>query len=145
MRNSAHLKDKSEWDMSVRFAFLLIMCQGFDYQCLLSASQHCDRVFLSSCHFWKCDRNIGCRFCMMYRQILTLVIYIHCRKLMKSVSSCGSLSLLFMTKVILSCKVITALIVVLPSNGCCWIDSSAKISHRDVCVRVKKCRTCNAL
>ncbi len=35
----------------------------------------------------------------------------------------------------------TALTVVLPSNGCCWIDSSAKISHRYVCVRVKKCRT----
>jgi len=61
---------------------------------LMTGSSHC---------FWNFDGNSGCRFCVMFCLKLwadsSILIYIHHLELMKSVGSHGSLSLLFMTKV----------------------------------------------
>jgi hypothetical protein len=58
---------------------------------LLAMSQFLANIVTESFYFllWKCDRNSGRRFCM---------IYTHCRELKKSVGSHASLSLLFMLK-----------------------------------------------
>jgi hypothetical protein len=73
----------------------------------------------------KCDRNSGQRFyrmaCPDFGQIYyVLIIYTHCWELMESVGSHGSLSLLFMMKVMVwhvACKVMTAIAVVEISLG----------------------------
>ncbi len=78
----------------------------------------------SSHRFQKGNRNSGCRLCIMvcpsfWEDYYTL-IYTHCWELMNSVGSHGSLSLLFVMKVMVcpfvsdSHEVMTALIVVLP-------------------------------
>jgi hypothetical protein len=81
----------------------------------MSESSHC---------FWKGNRNSGCRLCIMvcpsFWKDYYMLIYTHCWELMNSVGSHGSLSLLFVMKVMVchfvsdSHEVMTALIVVLP-------------------------------
>jgi hypothetical protein len=59
-----------------------------------------------------------------------LLIYTHCQKLMNSVGSHGSLSVLFMMRVMVWCfvsnthKVMTAFIVMSPSRCCSWVFST---------------------
>jgi hypothetical protein len=76
----------------------------------------------TSSRFWKCKRNSGHRFWVDY-----FFTYLHPLLGADEVSrSHGSLSLLSMMKVMVwhfvgnSHKVMTALIVALPSNYCCW-------------------------
>jgi hypothetical protein len=85
-------------------------------------------IIKSSCCFWKCNRNSGHRFstmvCWDFGLIVMYLFTSHCWELMKSVSSHGSLSQLFMKKVMVwhfvndSHELMTALIVVTPSNCC---------------------------
>jgi hypothetical protein len=80
------------------------------------------------------QKNPACRFYIMVCQKFVadyyLLIYTHCQELMKSAGSHGSVSLLFVMKVMVwnfvgnSHKVMTATSVMLPSN-CCWGDFSA--------------------
>ncbi len=86
----------------------------------------------SSCCFWKCKRNSGHRY--LHNGLpeiwvdCHILVYTHCPELMKSVKSHGSLSLLFMMKLMVwhfvsdSHKVMTILIIMLPSN-CCGVFS----------------------
>ncbi len=63
-----------------------------------------NNIIMESFHcFWECDRNSGCRFCIMVCMKLLadyyLLIYTQCWVLMKSLGRHGSLSLLFVMKV----------------------------------------------
>jgi len=90
---------------------------------LLSASH-----FMTSWCFWKCNRNSAYWLYNILPRFLLdeyRLICIHCRELMKLVGSHGSSAMLFMMKVMVwhffsdSDKVMTAPIVILPSNCCC--------------------------
>ncbi len=83
----------------------------------------------SSCWFQKWDRDSGCRFCITVCPKTWvdhyILIYTNHGRLMKSLGSHGSSSLLFVMKVMVwhhvsnSHKVMTALIFMFPSNCCC--------------------------
>ncbi len=97
------------------------------YELLVSAMpQRLLDYIMSECShcFQKGNRNSGRRLCIMVRpsfwEDYYMLIYTHCWELMNSVGSHGSLSLLFVMKVMVchfvsnSHEVMTALIVVLP-------------------------------
>jgi hypothetical protein len=110
----------------------------------------------SSCCFQKCFKNSLHRFCIMVcpeiRWIYYIFFYTYCWELMKSVGSHGSLSLLFVMKVMVwnfvsnFHKVTTVLILMLPSLFCHGDSSSfCRYMHRgtwNVSLRVHYIRFC---
>jgi hypothetical protein len=88
----------------------------------------CASHFMTSCCFWKCNRNSAYWLYNSLPRFLVdecRLICTHCRKLMKLEGSHGSSAMLSMMKVMVwhffsdSHTVMTSPIVVLPSNCCC--------------------------
>lgn len=102
------------------------MLFSFVITCLLIASQHHDCVFLLR---WKCNRNSGCRICMNvcpHFEWFILCLYMPpivswwSQWVVVAAHACYSWSRWrFDTLLVTLIKVMTALVVLLASNGCC--------------------------